>query len=40
MTEWAWVALAHGVTYVSLLAFALSIAARIRSTRRRLEDLQ
>ncbi len=37
-SEWGWVALAYSVTYVSLLAFAGSIAMRIKKARLKLDD--
>ena len=36
--EWGWVALAYMVTYVSLVAFAASIAMRIKRARAKLGD--
>lgn len=38
MSDWGWVALAYGVTYGSLAAFAASIAIRIRNARRTLGE--
>jgi hypothetical protein len=40
MSDWGWVALAYGVTYGSLVAFAGSIALRIRNTRRSLGEIE
>jgi len=40
MSHWGWVALAYGVTYGSLAAFAASIAIRIRKTRTTLGENQ
>jgi hypothetical protein len=37
-SEWGWVALAYGVTYVSLVAFAGSIAIRIKKARLKLSE--
>jgi hypothetical protein len=37
-SEWGWVAAAYGVTYVSLVAFAGSIAIRIKKARLRLNE--
>jgi hypothetical protein len=36
--EWGWVVLAYSVTYISLVAFAWSMASRIRRARLKLGD--
>ena len=36
--EWGWVVLAYSVTYISLVAFALSMASRIRRARLKLSE--
>ena len=37
MSEWGWVSLAYTVAYGSFAVFSVSIAARIRSARNRLD---
>ncbi len=37
-SEWGWVALAYGVTYISLVAFAASMAVRIKKARLKLSE--
>ena len=37
-SQWGWVAAAYGVTYVSLVAFAGSIAIRIKKARLKLNE--
>ncbi len=37
-TEWGWVILAYSVTYVSLFAFAASMAVRIKKARLKLGE--
>ena len=39
MSDWAWVAFAFGVTYLSMAAYAGFVIVRSRRTRRRLEEL-
>ena len=36
--EWGWVVLAYSVTYVSLVAFAVSMAIRIKRARLKLSE--
>jgi hypothetical protein len=38
MSDWGWVAFAHGIVYAALIAYAASIAVRTRRVRRLLED--
>lgn len=40
MTDWAWVAFAFSVTYLTMAVYAWSLHRRIKAARRRLEDLQ
>ncbi len=37
MSEWGWVALAYAVAYGSFAVFSVSVAARIRAARDRLD---
>jgi hypothetical protein len=39
MPEWGWVAFAYAVAYGSFAVFAVTLASRITSTRRELEDV-
>lgn len=36
--EWGWVILAYSVTYISLIAIAVSLAARIKRVKLRLSE--
>ncbi len=36
--QWNWVGLAYGVTYIALVVYAASVAARIAKARQRLKD--
>lgn len=40
MSQWGWVTLAYVVTFGSLGVYAWSIAYRLRTTRRRLRELE
>jgi len=40
MSQWGWVAFAYTIAYGSLVVFAVSIAMRIRSTRRSIGDIE